>query len=94
MEFYKVDRKCLEIINALKNASIFQKKGFVEARPATIGEQIVTTLAGGIEETTCIACKDDCVIKNPSGEQYIISQKKFLDRYEVTDNAGIYQKSV
>ena len=89
--FEKIDRKVPEILEALADARIFKKQGHVQARPATEGEQIVTTLKSGAQETTNTAKADEWVMTNPSGEQYIISKEKFFSRYEETDEDGIYQ---
>jgi len=89
--FEKVDRKSPEIMTALALAPIFKKQGQVQARPAVEGEQIVTKLASGAEETTNTAKVNDWVMTNPSGEQYIIGKDKFFGRYEPSDTEGIYQ---
>ncbi len=62
----------------------------VEARPAKVGEEITTILASGVKETRNKANEGDWIVTNPSGEQYIISEKKFLSRYETTDKVGPY----
>lgn len=89
--FTKVDRKSLEIMSALEMAPIFKKQGRVQARPAVEGEVVVTTLAGGAEETINTAKANDWVMTNPSGEQYVIGKEKFFGRYEPTDENGVYQ---
>lgn len=91
MTFLKVDRKSPEILTALASANVFKKQGRVNARPATEGEKVITTLANGQEETVNIANAGDFVVINPSGEQYIVSEKKFLNRYQKTDEKGVYQ---
>lgn len=88
--FRKVDRKAPEILRALEHAPVFKKRGIVKARPAVEGEVVITTLAGGAEETTNTAKANDWVVTGRSGEQYIISREKFFDRYEVTGQEGIY----
>lgn len=90
MTFTKVDRKAPEIMSALAEAPLFKKQGRVQARPAVPGEKITTTLASGHNETVNTANEGDWVMTNPSGEQYIISEKKFFSRYEATSEAGIY----
>ena len=86
----KIDRKSLEIIKALESAPVFKKQGGVGAHPAKDGEEITTTLESGAKETVNKANEGDWIVTNPSGEQYIISGKKFLERYESTEKAGIY----
>ncbi len=56
----------------------------------TAGEKITTTLEGGAKETVNKASEGDWIMTNPGGEQHIISEKKFLGRYEVTDESGVY----
>lgn len=88
--FLKVDRKSPEIMGALAKAPVYKKHGCVNARPANVGEEITTTLEGGTNETVNKADEGDWIITNPGGEQYIISEKKFLDRYEATNENSVY----
>jgi hypothetical protein len=89
-QFQQIDRKSPEIMSALAQAPVYKKQGQVEARPATVGEEITTTLEGGAKETVNKAGEGDWIMTNPGGEQYIISEKKFLGRYEATDKSGVY----
>ena len=89
-QFQQIERKSPEIMNALAKAPIYKKQGQIKARTATAGEEITTTLEGGTKETVNKAGAGDWIIINPNGEQYIISEKKFLDRYEATTKSGIY----
>lgn len=66
-------------------AQWWKKDATVKAREAEEGEKI-TTVAGGIEETTNVAKKGDMIVRNPDGEQYIISKDKFKERYKETDS--------
>lgn len=91
MVFEKIDRKSPGIMSALANARVFKKYGQVKARPAVVGEKITTTLQGGAEETVNTAQAGDWIVTNPSGEQYIISEKKFFARYEATNEDGVYK---
>lgn len=88
--FQFIDRKSPEILESLAQAPIYKKQGHVMARLAIPGEQITTTFANGTKETTNQAEKGNWIITNPAGEQYIISEKKFLSRYEKTDKEGVY----
>lgn len=90
-QFHFVERKSPEIMSALAEAPLFKKQGHVEARLATLGEEITTILESGAKETVNTANEGDWIVTNPSGEQYIISGKKFLNRYEETDKEGVYQ---
>ncbi|MDZ4299532.1 MAG: PGDYG domain-containing protein [Candidatus Sungbacteria bacterium] len=90
MVFTKVDRKAPEIMTALATAPVFKKQGRVHARPAVAGENITTTLQSGAQETTNTAKDGDWIVTNPSGEEYAISEAKFLGRYDSTDEQGVY----
>lgn len=89
--FTQVDRKSPEIMSALAIAQVFKKQGNVEGRPAVVGEKIATVLASGVTETNNTAKEGDWIMTNPSGEQYIIAEAKFLSRYEATETSGVYQ---
>lgn len=89
-KFEKIDRKSPEIMEALQNAPMYRKFGNVRAHRANPGEQITTTLADGRQETVNTANEGDWIMTNPDGEQYIISETKFLSRYENTDLEGTY----
>jgi len=60
----------------------YKKFGTVEARPAVVGEVIVTVTKDG-KETEKTAGEEDYVIKNPGGEEYIIGKKKLSGRYKL-----------
>ncbi|MFA6604036.1 MAG: PGDYG domain-containing protein [Patescibacteria group bacterium] len=85
-----IDRKSPEILSALASAPVYKKQGRVRARPAVAGEEITTVLESGVKETENKAGPGDWIVTNPSGEQYVISEKKFLGRYEATDEPGAY----
>ena len=53
----------------------------VLARPATIEEKIDTITSDG-KETTNTAKEGDFVVKNPTGEEYIIKGDLFKKRYD------------
>ena len=91
MTHQQIDRKSADIMTALSTASVFQKQGLVEARPAIAGEKLETKLASGASETNNTANEGDWIVTNPAGEQYIISEQKFLSRYEPTDTDGTYK---
>ncbi|HBM45457.1 MAG: hypothetical protein UT05_C0009G0014 [Parcubacteria group bacterium GW2011_GWF2_38_76] len=88
--FQFVNRKSTEIMEALAKAPIYKKQGQVTARPAVNGEEITTTLESGAKETVNRANEGDWIVTNPSGEQYIIPEKKFFGRYEATSVTGTY----
>ena len=87
-----IDRKAADLLEGLKTAQLCKKFGTVEARAATAGEKVKTTLADGtVEVEENIANDGDWIVTNPGGESYIISGEKFHSRYEpVLDGNGVY----
>lgn len=59
----------------------YAKYGVVLARLAKKGET-VRTVINGVQETTNTAREGDVVVKNPTGELYIVSVQKFTQRYK------------
>lgn len=90
MSFSQIDRKSEQIMGALAEAPVFKKQGQVNARRAEAGEAITTTLKSGAKETENTAQEGDYIVTNPDGEQYIISEQKFVSRYETSDEDGVY----
>ena len=90
--FEKIDRKSQFVLSRLQIAPIFKKKSRVRARPAVAGERILTKLSSGEQETVNTAKAGDWIVTNPSGEEYIIDEKKFSSRYdEVPGEHGVFQ---
>lgn len=91
-EYSFLDRKSPEILSLLENAPLYRKYGTVKARTALAGEKISTILEDGtIETADNVAKMSDFIITNPSGEEYIISTEKLGQRYDSTDEDGIYK---
>jgi hypothetical protein len=72
---------------------IARKTKLVDARPARVGEVIVTVIAGQGQETTSKpAAAGDQVVRNrclPTGnEQYLVAAAKFAGKYEPTGGAA------
>lgn len=85
LTFKKIDPK--EWVNSHSESKGFWKKSAkVKARKAVPGETIVTIMKDGHEETTNTAKENQMVVKNPDGEEYIIDNKKFNDRYKLFSN--------
>jgi len=58
------------------------KVAVVQARTGKIGEKIRTQMKDGhIETENTIKTDDEMIIRNPSGEEYIISGERFRERY-------------
>ncbi len=83
-----------EMIEIMKEAEpeLYKKSGRFEARLGKSGEHIITTIDG--EDETKKTVKDgEIVVKGPKGELYVISDKKFRERYEVDkEPTDKYQK--
>ena len=81
-----------EFVSVLINNGIevksFAKFARVQARPATIGEVIITVLANGKKETSNAANEGDWIVTNPGGEQYIVAAAKFPKKYEPAPELG------
>lgn len=88
--FKKIDCKSKEILDLIKNAPVYHKFCKVEARKSILGEKIITILADGRKETENIAKEGDWVVTNPDGEEYILSEKKFLSRDTSTNKDGVF----
>ena len=69
----------------------FKKTASVMMRPAIPGEKIVTIMKNGHVETTNVAKEDQVVIKNPSGELYVINGNTFNKKYDIPENPEIDQ---
>lgn len=65
----------------------YEKFGVFAFRAAE-PEEIITTEAGGAVETKNVAKSGDFVITGPAGEQYIIGNAKFGERYQVVSLDG------
>ncbi len=68
------------------------KSAMVRARPGTVGEQIITKMANGLVETiNTVSEKDSWIITNPDGEEYIIKNSTFVEKYHpVPTEGGMY----
>lgn len=75
-DFVPIDPGSVKFDGAKK----FKKVAEITARPATVGEVIVT-IAGGIVETRRTAELGDYLVTNPDGEQYLVPGDKFDKKY-------------
>ena len=61
----------------------------IRARQGILGEEVVTKMANGLEETRNYVKIDEktgepgWVVTNPDGEQYIVKDSTFKDKYEI-----------
>ncbi|MDO8507799.1 MAG: PGDYG domain-containing protein [bacterium] len=81
----EIDRHDPEIMKGLEDAPTYKKQGEVVADVAEGGEEIVTKLADGTDETKNIANPGDMIITNPGGEKYIVKKETFEKRYELKE---------
>lgn len=86
-----IDRKSPEILEALRDAPVYEKQALVRARRVKDDERVETTLADGTHETSNIAHEGDWVVTNPAGEEYVVPAGEFDARYDATGTEGVYQ---
>jgi hypothetical protein len=91
IERKEVDRHDPQIIEALKNAPVYKKKGKVQIEVAQGGEVVKTILADGSEETVNTAKEGQHIVTNPGGERYIIDADLSSKRYSPTEEPGVYE---
>lgn len=88
---YRVlDRKSPEILEALREAPVYEKHVLVRARQAQNRERIETMLADA-RETSNTAHENDWVVTNPQGEEYVVPGEAFRKKYAETEIEGVYQ---
>ena len=85
-----VDRKSPSILESIASAPIFKKHGEVRAYRSTGEAVIETVMANGLKETVSTTKVGDWIVINPTGEKYIISEEKFLSRYDPTSKEHVY----
>jgi PGDYG protein len=87
----KVDCKTPTIFAALVAAPLYRKNVIVGARQVSSSEQVLTILNSGKLETTNQANPGNYIVTNPDGERYVISEPKFLQKYESIGFEDQYQ---
>lgn len=101
MEFRKIENIKEYLTAGLKNgrfqSNTYQKSGEINARVGKIGEEIVTVMSNGLEETKNFVTSDksgnpDWVVTNSTGEQYIVSDSVFKKKYErISENEDSFK---
>lgn len=90
-EFRKVENIKEYLAEGLKSGKFkpgtYQKSGEITARIGNIGEEIVTVMANGLQETKNTVTVDEngnpgWVVTNSTGEKYIVSDLVFNKKYE------------
>eukprot|EP00928_Gymnodinium_smaydae_P015524 TRINITY_DN15744_c0_g1_i1.p1 TRINITY_DN15744_c0_g1~~TRINITY_DN15744_c0_g1_i1.p1 ORF type:complete len:203 (+),score=46.03 TRINITY_DN15744_c0_g1_i1:61-609(+) len=76
---------------ALRNRGIaYRKKGICYARPALVGEEVVTRVdKDGAAETRNVAKTGDMVIHSVKGEEYLNAAESFAKNYEEIDSTSL-----
>ena len=77
--------------NAINNGAVvktYAKFARVQAEQATKETPIITILANGLQETTNTAMAGDWIVTNPGGEKYVVTNSKFLKKYEPAPELG------
>lgn len=91
--FKEIDPKSY-IAEGLQDGSLqinyYAKFARIKARQGKIGEEIITIMKNGLKETRNIVSLDETgqpgwVVTNPSGEEYIVPNEKFLEKYEIDE---------
>ncbi|MBQ8183001.1 MAG: hypothetical protein IJ025_03760 [Clostridia bacterium] len=90
-EFRTIENIKEYLTNGLNSGNLisetFQKSGEITARIGKIGEEILTVMANGLQETKNTVTADEngypgWVVTNSTGEQYIVSDSVFKKKYE------------
>ncbi|NCB50074.1 MAG: hypothetical protein EOM53_05320 [Alphaproteobacteria bacterium] len=71
-------------------AKTFVKQAFVQATQCTKEETLTTRLSDGMAETVNTAFPGNWIVTNPSGEQYILTEEKFKEKYIPAKQKGVY----
>lgn len=86
-EFKRIDPNKVD----LSNVKLARKCARVHARQATRAEEIESVMEDGFRETENVAHLGDYIVKNVTGEQYVVSRDKFEEGYRQTDQPNIYE---
>ena len=89
--YKEVNRHDPIIMQGIKEAPTYKKKGRVSAEVAVGGEKIETVLADGTKETINTAEAGDFIVTNPGGEKYIVKLETFNKRYAASNKDGVYE---
>lgn len=79
-----------EISEKLLKSPIYIKDAIVTAREVTIPEEVHSILSDGSLESTRIAQIGDFIVTNPTGEEFVLDRKTFLERHQPTGNSNEY----
>lgn len=92
-KFKKVDNIAEYVRDAIKSGRLsvdeVAKFAKIHARQGTLGEEVVTKMANGLEETRNTVMVDKktgnlgWIVTNPDGEEYIVEDSVFQKKYEI-----------
>ena len=95
MEFKKIKNIKEYVIEKLKSGSLHPiecvKIAIITARKGIPGEKITTIMANGLKETDNVVTidlytnKPGWIVTNPMGEEYIVADSVFIEKYELVD---------
>lgn len=91
--FKKIDNITEYVREGIKSGKLtldeVVKSARIHARQGVLGEEIITKMANGLEETRNTVTADEktgepgWVVTNPDGEEYIVADSTFKDKYEI-----------
>jgi hypothetical protein len=91
--FKKVDNIAEYVREGIKSGKLtvdeVAKFARIHARQGTLGEEIITKMNNGLEETRNTVTADEktgepgWVVTNPDGEEYIVADSTFKNKYEI-----------
>lgn len=91
--FKKVDNITEYVKNGIKSGKLIvdevAKFARIKARQGTVGEEVMTQMANGLEETKNTVKIDKTtgepgwIVTNPDGEEYIVEDSIFKKKYEI-----------
>lgn len=89
-----LDNVYSEEFNVLfETADWYKKEVEVEIRWATETEEVVTKQKDGDVETTNVAEKGDGIVKNPTGEEYVLKPAQVFKYYDAIEEKPGHYKS-
>lgn len=78
---------------AFQSAEWYKKDVEVGARQVSEDASLTTQLSDGHIETTNVAHSGDYIVTNPGGEEYAMSEEKFLSKYEAVEGQNSRYKA-
>lgn len=106
MEELKYFKKVDDILEYVKDGIIsgklsvdeVEKFARIQARQGKLGEEVITKMANGLEETKNTVKADEktgkpgWIVTNPDGEEYIVDDSNFQKKYEIdSENPSQYK---